>query len=164
MLTGTHLLQSCGIVLCEIETAEHQEQLFAINFKCFNTLKAPPPPLPSPHSFFLAFTRNLPMFFLLCPSLVLFVSLVFQSFFIAFVLSFLVCLPSSTVFALLVSLRPAERHVQAWQLPSRLGFSSTGLSHPHPPTDITLSSSDRHQSQRAESICLISYLLIKPPT
>lgn len=45
MLTGTHLLQSCGIVLCEIETAEHQERLFEINFKCFNTLKpAPTPP------------------------------------------------------------------------------------------------------------------------
>lgn len=37
MLTGTHLLQSCGIVLCEIETAEHQERLFEINFKCFNS-------------------------------------------------------------------------------------------------------------------------------
>ena len=31
-LTGTHLVQRCGIVLCEIETAEHQEPLFAINF------------------------------------------------------------------------------------------------------------------------------------
>lgn len=35
------------------------------------------------------------------------------SFFVAFVLSFPVCFSSSTVSALLVSLRPAEHHVQA---------------------------------------------------
>lgn len=46
MLTATHFLQSFGIVLCEIETATHQEELFEINFKCFSTLKPPPPYLP----------------------------------------------------------------------------------------------------------------------
>lgn len=75
MLTGTHLLQSCGIVLCEIETAEHQEQLFAINFNCFNTLKPLlPPPLLSlpfllPQIFFFHFPPPISLSLILIVSL-----------------------------------------------------------------------------------------------
>lgn len=43
MLTGTRSLQSCGVVLCEIETAAHREQLFAIDLNCFTPLKVAPP-------------------------------------------------------------------------------------------------------------------------
>lgn len=74
-------------------------------------------------------------------------------------------LSSSAVFARLVSPRPADRHVQAWQLTQRPGSSTTGSSHPlraSPPLQhltkqqwqpLRLSA-----SQRAELICLISYL------
>lgn len=49
MLTGTRSLQSCGVVLCEIETAAHREQLFAIDLNCFTPLKVAPPHHHHPH-------------------------------------------------------------------------------------------------------------------
>lgn len=115
MLTGTHLLQSCGIVLCEIETAEHQEQLFAINLNSFTTLKVPPLSTTTIPTFPPSDTSSHTS----CHSLCLFFvsSSPFRSSFSLFYPP----LSSSAIFALLVSLRPAEHHVpgltvdvQAW--------------------------------------------------
>lgn len=163
MLTGTHLLQRCGIVLCEIETAEHQQRLFEINFKCFNSAHththtlahthsallhqrsqhAVPPP-PPPHHISLRLS---------------FISLRLGCF-------ALFVLPVS---CLLRSFNHRRRRREPTGLLSvtstldspRPAWASTTTGHPR--SSSSPCSSDSHQgaaSQRAELICLILCLFI----
>ncbi len=154
MLTGTHLLQSCGIVLCEIETAEHQEQLFAINFNCFNTLKASPtsaiPTVPSPPYF--SVTSNYILFLLLPLSLFLSSSLSVS--FASFSLSFShLSSPSLSISLLQLSLRcwyplgplSVMSRFDSWRPGMASPPQASLILIPPPPSSITLSSSDRHQ-------------------
>lgn len=148
MLTGTHLLQSCGIVLCEIETAEHQEQLFAINFNCFNTLNNPhPTPLPShcyhPHHYCYRYPYSL--FLSSCVSFSVFILLFHDSIFLPCFCPFLPSLSGS----------PLQPSLHCWypsgllSVLSRLDSWCSSLAFPpqissYPLSSITLSNSDRH--------------------
>lgn len=169
MLTGTHLLQSCGIVLCEIETAEHQEQLFAINFSHFNTLNIPPTSYHTQFYFFQTF-KSVSHLHLLHFSTFLFltsspVTFSYLSIFSVFVPSFLVCFSVYTILSLLASIRPAGLHIQVWQV------MSIGVAVPPRGSSILPFPSRRHTKQQWQAlslsanqnedlICLISYLII----
>lgn len=132
-----HICSRAVELLCEIETAEHQEQLSAINFNSSNTWKTWPHRHFSPtFIYFHYFPNSVLLFF---PNVILF-SLSFSPLSV-FPFSFFVPLPSLLCWYPTSLLSYTSR---VWQLTFRLGSPTTGLHHALVPLpDVTLSSCDR---------------------